>query len=96
VVVASVNRGGPGQAGYAVNALPTSVTLKLEQDEAALLTFAESVGEVKLLLRHQNILPENLNPEKTSIEIGYQDIQQYKTISSKRLRSIEVTYGRDK
>ena len=75
--------------------MPTSVTLKLSQDEAALLTFAENVGQVKLVLRHQNILPENLSPEKRSIEIGFEDIKRFKTISRKRLKSIEVTYGRD-
>lgn len=87
VVVASVNRTG--------GMVPTSVTLKLGQDEAALLTFSESVGNVTLLLRHQSVLPENLSPEKSSIEIGYEDIKRFKTISRNRLRSIEVTYGRD-
>jgi len=93
VVVASVNRSGAGSQGFGM--VPTSVTLKLSQDEAALLTFSESVGNVTLLLRHQSVLPENLSPEKSSIEIGYEDIKRFKTISRNRLRSIEVTYGRD-
>lgn len=95
VVVASVNRTGAGSQGFGAGMIPTSVTLKLSQDEAALLTFSESVGNVKLLLRHQSVLPENLSPEKRSIEIGYEDIKQFKTISRNRLRSIEVTYGRE-
>jgi len=93
VVVASVNRSGAGSQGFGM--VPSSVTLKLSQDEAALLTFSESVGNVTLLLRHQSVLPENLSPEKSSIEIGYEDIKRFKTISRNRLRSIEVTYGRD-
>ena len=81
------------QQGYGSSGTPTSVTLKLSQKEAALLTFAESVGNVRLILSHQNVLPKDIKDKKEGVDVGYENLQKSKTISATRQKWIQVIYG---
>lgn len=70
---------------------PTSVTLKVTAEEAALLTFSENFGHLRLLLRHI----DDLSINETS-EISFSNLfQVQEQVSVKRGERIRILYGKD-
>ena len=95
VTVAAVGQSSqPRTVRVGKNLYPTSVTLKLSQDEAAKLVFAESVGKIRLVLR-ESVVPQNLVAEGKK-EFDYGDIKEKKTVSNKRGQWIEIIYGKER
>ena len=91
VTVASVGQAST-RVVYADNMELTSITLKLSQDEAALLAFAENVGEIKLILSHQDVFTKAKSLNKSGLEINYENIKKSKTISATRKKLIDVIH----
>jgi pilus assembly protein CpaB len=67
-----------------------SVTLKTSPEEAALLIFAESVGQLRLVLRNPEDLPSKDQDEAQIPEIDFNNIFKFPTVSKDRIR---ITYG---
>lgn len=80
---------GPAQSGQQSFGVPTSVTLKVSPDEAALLSFAESVGQLRLILRN----PEDLKLDNEVAAIDFKNIFDKPTVSNQRLPSITIING---
>ena len=90
VTIAAVGSATPGGGyGGGVN----SVTMKVSQREAAVLTYAEARGQIKLTLRHREVVPDSLLKDREKIEIGFQDIKESVTVSNSRRDWIRVRYG---
>lgn len=92
VTIFAVGARGAGDGGFGFQGMPTSVTLKVTPEEAALLTFAESVGQLRLVLRN----PDDLDIATEPREFQFSNLFKQPTISRARRKSLRIIYGLDK
>jgi Flp pilus assembly protein CpaB len=83
---------GPAPAGSQSSGVPTSVTLKVTPEEAALLSFAETVGQLRLILRN---FSDTKIAENASV-IDFSTIFEMPTISRERHDYIKIVHDMKK
>jgi pilus assembly protein CpaB len=86
--VGSLQSAQPNEDG--AREMPASVTLKVTPEEAALLVFAESVGQLRLVLRNPDDIPNRDQIAKPTSAIEFSDLFKTTPVSEKRIR---IIYG---